>query len=131
MKLAKNDKKLALVIVMVIILVVGGAIIFFVFKQNSSCESIACASGAKQPQIISGKVDGVSNQCQADGICGVTLDNGKTIITGCGLMAGGKTCKTYDQTKLKYGEHIEATVVQTETDTYTLECDTCTIRTGD
>ncbi len=115
------------VILITLVIVAVAAIVVVVWLSNRKDEPF----GTKQPQIISGKVNGISNECHADGVCGVTLDNGKTIITGCGLMAGGKTCKTYDQTKLKYGERVEATVIQTDANTYTLECDSCTIRPQD
>jgi len=83
---------------------------------------------SKKPQVISGRITKINNDCNADGICSVTLDNTKTIITGCGLSPTG-TCKTYDQqSKLKYGQHIKATVIKREAGTYDLECESCTIR---
>jgi hypothetical protein len=118
-----KHKKIILIASVIVVLAAVLSLVWF----NSRKDEV---SGTKQPQIISGKLNGISNECQSDGACGVTLDSGKTIITGCGLMAGGKTCKAYDQTKLKYGERIEATVIQTDTSTYTLECETCTIRTN-
>ena len=78
-------------------------------------------------QVINGKVTGISNECHEDGICSVTLDDTKTIITGCGLLSDGKTCKTYDQSKLSHGQQIEATVVKDTSGTYSLECDSCAI----
>jgi len=80
------------------------------------------------PQIISGRVTKVSNECQSDGTCFVTLDGSKSIVTGCGLMANGKTCKSYDQSKLHAGQQVEATVMKSQTGWYDLECDSCTIR---
>jgi hypothetical protein len=79
-------------------------------------------------QVISGRVTSISNGCWADGICGVTLDDSKSIVTGCGLMPDGKTCKTYDQSKLRIGQQVKATVIKTEEGRYNLECDSCKIR---
>lgn len=120
----KHKKTIFIALVIVAI----AAITTIVWLNNRKDET---SSGTKQPQTISGKVNSISNECQSDATCGVTLDNGKTIITGCGLMAGGKTCKTYDQTKLKYGQRIEATVIQVDEKTYGLDCDACTIRPQD
>jgi hypothetical protein len=83
---------------------------------------------ATTPQVIRGKVTAINNGCFADGTCSVTLDNSMVIVTGCGLMANGKTCKSYDQSKLHGGQRIEATVLHEDSGMYSLECNTCSIR---
>jgi hypothetical protein len=83
---------------------------------------------ASTPQVISGRVTSISNECRADGTCSMTLDGSKSIVTGCGLMANGKTCKSYDQSKLHAGQQVEATVTKGQSGWYNLECDSCTIR---
>jgi len=80
------------------------------------------------PQIITGEVTAISNECYADGMCSITLDHNKRIITGCGLGPDGKTCRTYNQSKLVNGQLIKATVMQSGAKTYNLECDTCGIQ---
>ena len=80
------------------------------------------------PETISGRVTNISNECRSDGTCSVALDNSKLIVTGCGLMAGGITCKSYDQSKLHIGQQVEATVIKAKSGMYNLECDSCTIR---
>lgn len=85
-------------------------------------------SRSSSPQIIRGRVTHILNECQYDGTCAITIDNSTQIITGCGLMAGGKTCKSYDQSKLHIGQQIEATVMKGRSGSYNLECDSCLIR---
>jgi hypothetical protein len=79
-----------------------------------------------RPKNINGIITNISNQCHVDGTCSVTLDGYKTIVTGCGLTASGKTCKTYDQTKLQVGQRVNAIVVGGD-NYYSVECDSCTI----
>lgn len=117
MKLSKHKTVLTTIIVLCTALLIG--FIFMVTRQPQL---------GTQPQVITGKVAGTSNECNVDGICSIILDNDKRIITGCGLSAGGKTCKRYDQSRLRIGQRVEATVMYQENTTYNLECATCTIR---
>jgi amino acid transporter len=121
-KNAKYQRVLAILLLVVTLVVTG----FILWKDKSLSSSPLLNS--EEPHIISGKVTSISDQCHVDGVCSVTLDNTKTIITGCGLMPGGKTCKMYDQSKLRFGQQVEATVVQSDKTTYSLECDSCTMR---
>lgn len=75
---------------------------------------------------ISGKVTGINNRCNSDGMCSVTLDNKAEIITSCGLTAKG-TCASYDQSKLSIGQTIKAKVRKQDNHYYNLECKGCTI----
>jgi len=109
--LQTNFKTLFLVLLLVII---GAAAVSWL--KNS----------ANNPKNINGIITNISNQCHVDGTCSVTLDGYKTIVTGCGLTANGRTCKTYDQTKLQVGQRVKATVVGGD-NYYSVECDSCTI----
>jgi hypothetical protein len=122
MRVTKTNKKLFL-----IFLAVSAAAVFAIFVLALKKQS----ETSTQPQIIKGEVADMSSGCNVDGICSVTLDNDKKIITGCGLMPGGKTCKRYNQSKLRIGQRIEATVMHQDAKTYNLECDSCTIRVLD
>ena len=112
-----KHKKIVVAFIIVGIVLVGSAV-WWRTSHNSASEG---------PQTIKGRVAAINNGCFADGGCSITLDNSKVIITGCGLMANGKTCKSYDQSKLHSGQQIEATVVKDKSGTYDLECDSCTI----
>jgi flagellar basal body-associated protein FliL len=114
-----KHKKFSIAIIMVVVVVaVVGA--WLIMSQNQATRA--------KPHTITGRVTRIVNECQSDGTCSVTLDGTKTIITGCGLMANGKSCAAYDQTKLRLGQEVEATVVEDDPGQYSLECDTCTIR---
>ncbi len=82
----------------------------------------------KAPLVISGRVTSISNECNLDGTCSVTLDDSRMIVTGCGLVPRGETCKTYDQSKLHVGQLVEATVTKVQQGVYGLGCDTCIVR---
>jgi hypothetical protein len=113
-----KHKKIIIVVVIAVV-ATAGFIIWWATSQTKI---------STNPQTIRGRVTSISNECFADGICSVTLDDSKLIVTGCGLMANGKTCKSYDQSKLHSGQQVEATVMKAESGTYSLECASCTIR---
>ena len=106
------------IVTAIIITVAAVSIFFWVNNKHDS----------NKPQTITGKVTAISNQCNVDGICSVTLDSTKTIITGCGLQPDGRTCKVYDQSKLHNGQLVEAVIMRSDATTYNLDCDSCTIR---
>ena len=120
MKAIKTSKPLRIRIVIISILAAALLFVGCLFWINRA--------GSRNPQIITGEVTAISNACHSDGVCSITLDNNKTIITGCGLNPEGKTCKTYDQSRLVTGQLIKATVIRSDAKTYNLECDTCGIQ---
>lgn len=131
-----NKRPPLLILILVIALLALGWTIYINRPINHSGEQCVewakigatnCARAAK-PQVIRGHVTAISNECHSDGICWVTLDGSKVIVTGCSLGPNGTTCKPYDQTQLHSGEQVEATVLQTKPGRYSLDCDSCTIR---
>lgn len=116
---ASKTNKLPWIAAISIVAVMGVIIGIFFLTKNGSLH---------QPQTITGKVTAISNQCNADGTCSVTLDSAKSVITGCGLRPDGSSCKSFNQATLHIGEDIEATVMRVNETTYNLECDSCTIR---
>lgn len=112
-------RKKIIIVILIAVAAVVGLIIWWGTNQDSMSANL---------QVISGRVTSINNGCFADGGCSVTLDDSKVIVTGCGLMANGKTCKSYDQSKLHSGQKVEATVVMDRSGMYSLECDSCTIR---
>ena len=75
---------------------------------------------------LRGTVTNINNGCWADGTCSITLDNTKTIITGCGLRADNTSCAAYDQSRLHIGDKVAAKVLKAD-ESYNLECQGCTI----
>ncbi len=112
-------KKIVLAAILLAVVVLAGFAVWRGTSHNNTSEG---------PQTIRGRVAAINNGCFADGGCSVTLDDSRVIITGCGLMANGRTCKSYDQSKLHSGQQIEASVMKGESGTYNLECASCTIR---
>ncbi len=115
-----KHKKVATAIAAVVVVVVAIGIVV-VFRANSAPSA---------PQTVSGRVTSISNQCQTDGVCSVTLDGSTVIVTGCGLLANGKTCKTFDQSTLRVGQQVQATVIKGKSGQYSLDCSSCTIGSG-
>jgi hypothetical protein len=114
------NRKFLLLLVAAALVVAGTGV--FLWLQHDKRQ-------AGKPVQLAGIVTDINNGCHVDGMCSVTLDRSKEIVTGCGLMANNKTCKSYDQSKLEQGQYLEATVVPGGRDgLYTLECATCAIR---
>jgi len=116
-----KHKKFIAAIVAVTMVMAG--LVAWLYVNNKHVSNMDAAT----PQVISGQVTSISNECRVDGTCSVTLDGSKSIVTGCGLMADGKTCKSYDQSNLHTGQQVNATVMRDGSGRYNLECDSCAI----
>jgi hypothetical protein len=117
----------------VCLFIIASLIVFFIRPRHD-----VFVMRHDNPVTLTGTVTDTSNGCAVDGTCTVTLDNSKTIITGCGLGAAGASCAPYNQESLRIGDNVRATVIH-DGDAYSLgsissdgnasvrSCNQCTI----
>ncbi len=88
-------------------------------------------SNVAEPKVVRGTITTLSDGCRSGGTCSITVGD-TIIVTSCAVLPDSPSCDDYDHTKLRIGGEIEAIVVKADAGNYyNLDCDTCTIQTGD
>ncbi len=77
-------------------------------------------------QVISGVITEINNDCQAEGLCTVMVDETTTILTGCSVPAAYDNCDRHNGTTLQLGDTISIVAKRNIDDYFEPICESLT-----